>query len=307
MKLTKKQVAAVEKIKSILTPKMRYYIAVNDYRAETKEIGEIIDSLAAGPAKYFRHHLADLCGLGELRDQIRSVRAARSKQRPAEKAKSAEKMYQARQSRLTEDRLATWCQRRNVSYGCDRTEVTYRHEVVWATSGWCFRHRTPAAQYDELIVWVAAGEKTAIFDKKENTLKIGPWEWRKGRGHTLSVRFVGTDQQAAAEWAKTQNQAMRRAIIAAHGEKIIEQNCKLDLVQADDFGRLYWVQAVDIRPGSGERNLPRGDKMKYVRVVCPTTGAIYWLACRPNCQTAKEAVAASFGLSVENYSPAVQA
>jgi ankyrin repeat protein len=45
---------------------------------------------------------------------------------------------------------------------------------------------------------------------------------------------------------------------------------------------------------------------KFVRVTCPSTGEKYVLRVDPNVQTAKEAVASTFGLTEEQYCPVVE-
>jgi hypothetical protein len=122
--------------------------------------------------------------------------------------------------------------------------------------------------------------------------------WReKGYGHGIAYLPFG-DQRDAEQFALANNQEQRRKIIDACGERVIPEGTRT-LLQQDDFGQLY---AVDTFDRDGDKTTVR-----QVRVVCPSTGAIYWLPVAWNCRTAHEAVAQTFGLSAQEYAPAAEA
>lgn len=195
-------------------------------------------------------------------------------------------------------KLSTWCIRVDIRETTGEPSVRYTETVEWATRGWCFRHNKPAAVYDVMHVEYPLSSFPHI-DNKSHIIRIGRWEWRKGRGHTLSVRYCGDAAAATKDFFSTQNQEMRRAIIAAHGE-IIVNRLSPRLVSQDDFGVLY-----DVDLAGGQGVIP--NTQRYVRVICPSTGAVYYLGVPQKCQTAHEAVAATFGLRAEAYNPIQQA
>jgi uncharacterized protein YdbL (DUF1318 family) len=153
------------------------------------------------------------------------------------------------------------------------------------------RHGYSAGGYDMLQISCSLSAlPTLSADGREAA--VGPWRYRHHqdlRIHRLQLRYVPQGAEADRQaFASELNQARRRAIVAACGESVVAVD-KAELVQADDYGRLY--------------RLPDG---LFVRVVCPSTGAPYWLSVPETCGSAHEAVAATFGMSVVDYHPVVQ-
>ncbi len=187
----------------------------------------------------------------------------------------------------------TWCQQTEVRIGA--AGVEYEHVVEWSDHGWTHRHHVPAAKYDQLIITCPLGELPVVSaDGREIT--VGPWVYRKNRGHSLSVRYqaYGDEGDRQAFLAET-SQERRRAIVAAVGDRVADL-LHATVVQADDYGTLYEL------PGGQPGQRP----MRMVRVVCPSTAAAYWLGVPASCRTAHEAVATTFGMRVEEYSPQAQ-
>jgi len=185
--------------------------------------------------------------------------------------------------------LEKWCQRIQVAWTKNSVpEFFYRSDAEWGDRKcWASRHGYPIATYHTLVIRLPQnGQRLKVLDK--NTIGIGSWQWHKGRGHSLTVRYHGTADTAAADFIAATNQEMRRAVIARFGEQVVVTTATI--VQRDDFGALYDVSNCG----------------RFVRVVCPTTNTPYWLGVKPNCETAHEAVAESFGLTIETYSPTVQ-
>lgn len=110
----------------------------------------------------------------------------------------------------------------------------------------------------------------------------------------------GDDRDVAAFAAET-NQERRRYIVEACGDRVLPE-AQRTLIQQDDFGQLWEIKtADDPRVWGGSRT------ERQVRVVCPSTGAVYWLPVSQYVRTAHEAVASTFGLTTAEYLPAVEA
>jgi hypothetical protein len=208
-------------------------------------------------------------------------------------------------------------------------EFRYRRERFFVTG------RGPYGKMDHLDICVPRDTTMVV---KGNLVTIGVWEWRKGSGHSLAVRYNGTRDKAVRDFVNTHNQEQRRAILARHGDLIesfqYDANAtdaeamkhqvgedKVQLaahkLQADDFGQLWKLEmhrVGDIAIPSHMANFRRSTGANYwgqhftmVRVVCPTTQAVYWLNVPDRTTTAHAACAITFGLTVEEYAPAKQA
>jgi hypothetical protein len=80
-------------------------------------------------------------------------------------------------------------------------------------------------------------------------------------------------------------------------EKVIEGQ-EMKVIHSDKYGILLEDKNIE---DDGWKI-----KAKFVRVICPSTGRKYVLRVDPNVQTAKEAVASTFGLTEEQYCPIVE-
>lgn len=107
-----------------------------------------------------------------------------------------------------------------------------------------------------------------------------------GGYHAVYVPY--RDARDSAAFAAEANQERRRLIVRACGERVVGAPT---VIQRDDYGTL--VETWDSR--------------RQVRVVCPSTGAVYWLPVPRSCRTAHEAVAATFGLDAASYAPLAEA
>ena len=125
--------------------------------------------------------------------------------------------------------------------------------------------------------------------------RSGRWLTVTGRDTTLYYLPYG-DARDQVEFAGERNQERRRRIWEACGERVAPP--ARTLVQQDDYGQLWEVS----RYSSGTEQVSR-----EVRVVCPSTGAVYWLPVSEYCQTAHAAVASTFGLAAGEYAPVAQA
>ncbi len=98
------------------------------------------------------------------------------------------------------------------------------------------------------------------------------------------------DNRDVAAFVGESNQESRRRIYAACGDRVVTDDSRR-LVQQDDYGSLYELW----------------DRSRVVRVVCPSTAAVYWLPCSYRARTARDAVAGTFGLAGSDYAPLVEA
>jgi hypothetical protein len=233
-------------------------------------------------------------------------------------------MLRAKQLRRAHDMLpASWCSVINVHWtdNADSADVGYHQEAEWDREYKPGRHDWPSRRYDVLTVTLPTGKMPSVStDTKEIT--VGPWTYRKGRGHTLSVIYhlQGPEQDAAAFLAEN-NSERRCAIINACGEDLSDL-LVVEEIQRDDFGRLCHIylprDACSAKKWAEWQITPhdttRRDAINYflihlavfVRVVCPSTSRIYWLQVPDTCTTAREAVAATFGLTATEYQPITQ-
>lgn len=124
----------------------------------------------------------------------------------------------------------------------------------------------------------------------------GPWlAWT--RDDHVEVRYVPHDDARDLDALRSEtNQERRRRIYEACGDRVLDSSA-LTLIDEDRYGRLY---DTGIATGSWH------DTFRLVRVVCPSTGAVYLLQCDPRARTAHEAVASTFGLRAEEYHPTAQ-
>jgi hypothetical protein len=115
------------------------------------------------------------------------------------------------------------------------------------------------------------------------------------RGVAIVYAPYGDDRDIEGFSAAT-NQEQRRRIVEACGERVLPPD-RRELTQQDDYGQLWTITTTE------PRALCETRASQQVRVVCPSTGAVYWLPVSHRCRTAREAVAETFGLSARDYTP----
>lgn len=178
------------------------------------------------------------------------------------------------------DRAAAWKIARRLRLGLSRKQA----EMLIAA----------AVRYEDIVM---ARLHAYHDDNRARDVMIGRW-WVSPTGHQVAYEPHG-DERDADEWRRESNHERRRMIQQACGERLlaaIERD--MVLIQADDYGRLYEI------PGVASSRQHGGH---VVRVVCPSTSAIYWLPVQAGVRTAKAAVASTFGLSEVEYDLAEQA
>lgn len=92
------------------------------------------------------------------------------------------------------------------------------------------------------------------------------------------------------EILEARNQEMRQRALKVYGQAQFIADSGAKLLHKDSFGDLWEVKGI-----------------KIVRVVDPSTGRIYFLSVPPAVETAKAAVASTFGLTEAEYAPLVEA
>jgi hypothetical protein len=198
-----------------------------------------------------------------------------------------------------------WCQTVAIRWTDAPTEIgaTYHREVEWPVEQRRRGPTWPSRKYDVLTITLLRHTVPAISaDRRE--IRVGPWTYRRRRGHSLSVIYHPQGAEAdRALFAAERNAERRSAIITACGEDLTNLFDDQEL-QRDDFGRLCRLYTEIPNPPHSQ---PRRETLGvFVRVVCPSTGRVYWLQVPPACRTAREAVAATFGLTPTEYDPARQ-
>jgi DNA-binding MarR family transcriptional regulator len=134
---------------------------------------------------------------------------------------------------------------------------------------------------------VTSRDRATFLAAQGLAVRDGQFLHAGGNSFRGRVRYIPFGDQRDAEiFAKETNQEKRRWVLAACGERVLNLKDE-DLIQADDYGKLY-------RTGLG---------VNVVRVVCPSTAAVYLLPVPRFVQTAKAAVASTFGLTEVEYSP----
>jgi hypothetical protein len=99
-----------------------------------------------------------------------------------------------------------------------------------------------------------------------------------------------TAQKCIAE----DNGEIRRVMLERMGSERFIAELGAEKIQADDFGTLWHAPYRD------------GEVYAAVQVHCPSTEREYWLRVDPLCETAREAVAQSFGMGAIEYEPEVE-
>lgn len=160
----------------------------------------------------------------------------------------------------------------------------------------------PLTLRKRLTVYVMAkrGFRVAdpVGDVQAGVLRIDG-RWLCHRGSPIAYRPYG-DGRDVAEFSVEQNQHRRRLIVESCGDRVLPPESR-EMIQQDDYGQLWEITTID------PRRYYEVERQRQVRVVCPSTGAVYWLPTARSCRTAHEAVAASFGLSASDYQPTAEA
>jgi hypothetical protein len=125
----------------------------------------------------------------------------------------------------------------------------------------------------------------------------GFWAWH---GIRVSPEIIEKPETITTKQIENETSAeIRRVLIERYGFDRYLKDGNFFLVQQDDFGRLY------------RKKVPGEPDMVFVRVINSTpepdgSYSEYVLPCRSTVRTAHEAVATSFGLSVEEYAPSFE-
>ena len=106
-------------------------------------------------------------------------------------------------------------------------------------------------------------------------------------------------QGLRAEWVLAESNAeVKRKLIEAMGADRLFSQVKAVVAHQDIDGcnnprQLVRFQLADTETGY----------LQAVRVVCPTTGRVYYLGVPPTVKTCQEAVASTFGIKPDEYHP----
>src|SRR4029077_9941466 len=116
-----------------------------------------------------------------------------------------------------------------------------------------------------------------------------------GQHNHVYQASLGLVTITVAEIDAAENETYRRNLIEVYRDGLVGylRDSGAQTVQRDDIGELFRRETV-------------GDPVVAVLVKCPTTGRAYVLRVPPTVQTAREAVAWTFGMTVEEYQPTAQ-
>ena len=132
---------------------------------------------------------------------------------------------------------------------------------------------------------------------------VDGWGMNVVEGTLVWARFFEPDAITLEVIRSEENLEVRRLMIDRYGPERYVADCGATLVDSDEYGELWWIGSVP-----GRRRLP---EMAMVKVVDATPGPdgrrrVYWLHVPPTVQTAREAVAWTFGLPADSYRPEVE-
>jgi hypothetical protein len=126
------------------------------------------------------------------------------------------------------------------------------------------------------------------------------WQFYAWRGMEVPAGLIeGRGQLTVADIEAERNVELRRAMIEVYGQERFLLDSGAHAVHEDEFGTLYWLEVFDDEPLV----------MVKVRNSTPEpdgTFKDYFLRVPPNIETAREAVAWTFGLEASVYGPSVQ-
>lgn len=113
-------------------------------------------------------------------------------------------------------------------------------------------------------------------------------------GVSISPEWIEKREELTPEmYLQEQNQERRRVLSDLIGWEKIVKHLGTQTLHHDDYGELLQVEMDD----------DDGKPALFVRVTCPSTGRVYMLRVAPDTETAKEGVASTFGVDVEQYNP----
>jgi hypothetical protein len=167
------------------------------------------------------------------------------------------------------------------------------------------------ARFNELVSGYWLGQEVALVVRHPNILALDPagrlhsatgpcleypdgWGFYAWHGVRVPQKIIlAPEQLTFQDWREAPNMEVRRVIQERLGEQFMTQVGGM-VIDTGPRGTLYEVPL----PGNRERTA------RYVQVQDASTPRQYFLRVPPTIQTAAEAVAWSFGLSVEDYGPA---
>ena len=120
-----------------------------------------------------------------------------------------------------------------------------------------------------------------------------------GDGDIRIIYWKAIAEKLSATWVLAENnQEIKRELIEAMGIDRFFSQLQAQVVHTDID--ICGNQRLLLRIPMPEAEV---GYLQAVRVVCPTTGRIYHLGVQPTVKTCKEAVASTFGMSFQEYSP----
>ena len=126
------------------------------------------------------------------------------------------------------------------------------------------------------------------------------WQFYVWRGTEVPADIIeGRERLTVERIEEEENVELRRAMIEVYGQERFLLDSGAHAIHEDEFGTLYWLEVLDDEPLV----------MVKVRNSTPEPDGsfkIYFLRVPPRIETAREAVAWTFGLEASDYGPSVQ-
>ena len=186
---------------------------------------------------------------------------------------------------------------------CGLTEQTAPLEGLFGlarTAGWALPHAN--------ICWIAERHNVLRRDERGRLhCPDGPaltypdgwsiWAWHGVRVPERIILGAYTAREALGET----NAERKRVMVEKMGTERFFRESGATVVHSDTDGRCNRRRLLEIPLAEA-----RHGRIRAVEVVCPTTGRQYLLGVPATVQTCREAVAATFGMSPEQYAPEIE-
>jgi hypothetical protein len=195
-----------------------------------------------------------------------------------------------------------------VQYAPDAAEGLHLLDTIGHACGWWYPR-------DGLIV---ACDRPAVLQMEEHPQRPGTYRLHASDGPAVQFRdgwaiyawhgvrvpqvVIDAPSQITREMFLTErNVEVRRAMWERLGPDRVAALLDLEPLQTESWnGQTYTLLR------TREPDAVADDRLMFVRVTCPSTGRVYHLSVPPTVQTARDAVAWTFGHTADDYHPDIE-